>query len=142
MGKFVDEVGAIRHAMSDKELNELYKRLENFIADCTVEEAKESRDAFVKVQTMIYQRMRETKNNINRRGKPRHKPRVKMIVKKLELVNFQVIKEFNADFDGNVYFITGDNELGKSTVLKAIGALLTGNRDAVLKNGESKGFAK
>jgi len=41
MGKFVDEVGAIRHAMSDKELNELYKRLENFIADCTVEEAKE-----------------------------------------------------------------------------------------------------
>ena len=65
-----------------------------------------------------------------------------MIVKKLELVNFQVIKEFNADFDGNVYFITGDNELGKSTVLKAIGALLTGNRDAVLRNGESKGFAK
>ena len=65
-----------------------------------------------------------------------------MIVKKLELVNFQVIKEFNADFDGNVYFITGDNELGKSTILKAIGALLTGNRDAVLKNGESKGFAK
>lgn len=57
-----------------------------------------------------------------------------MIVKKLELVNFQVIKEFNADFDGNVYFITGDNELGKSTVLKAIGALLTGNM-AVLYAG-------
>lgn len=50
MGKFIDEVGATRHAMSDKELNELYKRLENFIADCKVEEAKESRDAFVKVQ--------------------------------------------------------------------------------------------
>ena len=32
MGKFIDEVGATRHAMSDKELNELYKRLENFIA--------------------------------------------------------------------------------------------------------------
>lgn len=64
MGKFVDEVGATRHAISDKELNELYKRLENFIADCTVEEAKESRDAFVKVQTMIYQRMRETKKII------------------------------------------------------------------------------
>lgn len=58
---FIDEVGATRHAISDKELNELYKRLENFIADCTVEEAKESWDAFVKVQTMIYQRMRETK---------------------------------------------------------------------------------
>ncbi len=65
-----------------------------------------------------------------------------MIIKKLELSNFQVIKEFNADFEGNVYFITGDNELGKSTLLKAIGALLTGNRDAVLRNGEDKGFAK
>lgn len=65
-----------------------------------------------------------------------------MYIKKLELLNFQVIKEFNADFEGNVYFITGDNELGKSTLLKAIGAMLTGNRDAVLKNGEDKGFAK
>ena len=65
-----------------------------------------------------------------------------MYVKKLELLNFQVIKEFNADFDGNVYLITGDNELGKSTLLKAIGALLTGERDSVLRKGESKGFAK
>lgn len=65
-----------------------------------------------------------------------------MYIKKLELLNFQVIKEFNATFDGNVYFITGDNELGKSTLLKAIGALLTGNRDEVLRNGETKGYAK
>ena len=65
-----------------------------------------------------------------------------MYIKKLELLNFQVIKEFNADFEGNVYFITGDNELGKSTLLKAIGAMLTGNRDAVLKNGEDKGFVR
>lgn len=56
-----NEVGATRHAISDKELNELYKRLENFIADCTVEEAKENRDAFVKVQTLIHQRIRENK---------------------------------------------------------------------------------
>lgn len=27
---FIDEVGATRHAISDKELNELYKRLEKF----------------------------------------------------------------------------------------------------------------
>lgn len=65
-----------------------------------------------------------------------------MIIKKLELVNFQVIKEFTADFEGNVYFVTGDNELGKSTLLKAIGALLTGERDNVLRKGEKKGFAK
>lgn len=65
-----------------------------------------------------------------------------MYIKRLELLNFQVIKEFSANFDGSVYFITGDNELGKSTLLKAIGALLTGNRDDVLRNGASKGFAK
>jgi len=65
-----------------------------------------------------------------------------MYIKKLELLNFQVIEKFEAEFTGNVYFITGDNELGKSTLLKAIGALLTGNRDDVLRNGTSKGFAK
>lgn len=65
-----------------------------------------------------------------------------MYIKKLELLNFQVIEKFEADFNGNVYFITGDNELGKSTLLKAIGALLTGERDEVLRNGASKGFAK
>ena len=65
-----------------------------------------------------------------------------MIIKRLELLNFQVIENFSADFDGTVYFVTGDNELGKSTLLKAIGALLTGQRDDVLRNGASKGFAK
>lgn len=65
-----------------------------------------------------------------------------MYIKKLQLLNFQVIEKFEADFEGNIYFITGDNELGKSTLLKAIGALLTGERDDVLRNGASKGFAK
>ena len=65
-----------------------------------------------------------------------------MYIKKLELLNFQVIEKFDAEFNGTVYFVTGDNELGKSTLLKAIGALLTGNRDDVLRNGASKGFAK
>lgn len=65
-----------------------------------------------------------------------------MFIKKLELQNFQVIEKFDAEFNGNVYFVTGDNELGKSTLLKAIGALLTGERDDVLRNGASKGFAK
>lgn len=58
---FVDDMGATRHTMNYEELNELYKRLDNFIADCTFEDAKENRDAFVKVKTMIHQRMREMK---------------------------------------------------------------------------------
>lgn len=65
-----------------------------------------------------------------------------MIIKRLELVNFQVIKNFSFDFGGGVYLVTGENELGKSTLLKAIGALLTGQRDDVLRNGEKKGFAQ
>lgn len=65
-----------------------------------------------------------------------------MYIKKLQLSNFQVIENFDADFEGSVYFVTGENELGKSTLLKAIGALLTGQRDDVLRNGASKGFAK
>lgn len=65
-----------------------------------------------------------------------------MIVKRIELKNFQVLKDLSANFEGNVYFITGDNELGKSTMLKAIGCLLTGERDPLLTNGEEKGFAK
>lgn len=65
-----------------------------------------------------------------------------MHIKKIELKNFQVISDFSADFEGNIYLVKGENELGKSTLLKAIGAMLTGNRDEVLKNGEEKGFAK
>ena len=52
-----DELGAVRHA---KELDDLYKRLENFIADCTRLEVDSNRDALNKVQTMIHQRMRIT----------------------------------------------------------------------------------
>lgn len=65
-----------------------------------------------------------------------------MYIKRLELSNFQVIEKFEGEFEGNVYFVTGDNELGKSTLLKAIGIMLTGERDEVLRNGIDKGFAK
>ena len=65
-----------------------------------------------------------------------------MYIKQIQLQNFQAIKEFSGNFEGNVYLVTGENELGKSTLLKAIMTLLTGNRDEVLRNGEEKGFAK
>lgn len=65
-----------------------------------------------------------------------------MTIKRLELKNFQAIKDFTADFSGDVYLIKGENELGKSTILKSIVCLLTGERDAVLRNGEKNGFAK
>ena len=52
-----DELGAVRYAMTAKELDDLYKRLENFIADCTRSEVDANRDAINKVQSMIHQRM-------------------------------------------------------------------------------------
>lgn len=55
-----DELGAVRHTMTAKELDDLYKRLENFIADCTRSEVDTNRDALNKVQSMIHQRMRLT----------------------------------------------------------------------------------
>jgi DNA repair exonuclease SbcCD ATPase subunit len=65
-----------------------------------------------------------------------------MTIKRLELKNFQAIKDFTADFSGDVYLVKGENEVGKSTILKSIVCLLTGERDAVLRNGEKNGFAK
>lgn len=52
-----DELGVVRHAMTAKELDDLYKCLENFIADCTRSEVDANRDALNKVQSMIHQRM-------------------------------------------------------------------------------------
>lgn len=65
-----------------------------------------------------------------------------MFVKQLSLSNFQNIAKFEATFNGNIYLITGENEIGKSTFLKAIAILLTGNRDEVLATDAEKGFAK
>lgn len=52
-----DEFGAVRHAMSMNDLRELYKRLENFIADCTRNEVDENRDAINGVLTLVHKRM-------------------------------------------------------------------------------------
>lgn len=66
-----------------------------------------------------------------------------MHVQQIELVNFKTIKEFKKDFSGDVYLVTGENGIGKSTLIQAIGIMLTGERsDNLLKKGEQKGFAK
>lgn len=53
------EFGISRHNLSRNELDELYKKLDNFIADCTEQEAERERDAFVRIKTLIHQRMRD-----------------------------------------------------------------------------------
>lgn len=54
---FVDESGCRRHTMTSSELNALYRKLENFIADCTKEEYERRKDEFASVLTIIHQRM-------------------------------------------------------------------------------------
>ena len=49
-----DEFGAERYALTREYLDDLYKRLENFIADCTKEEVDLNREAINKVLTMIH----------------------------------------------------------------------------------------
>ena len=53
----VDEYGVLRHNLGVNELYELYKRLDNFIGDCTREEAEEYRGAFAQVLSLIHQRI-------------------------------------------------------------------------------------
>lgn len=48
-----------RHTLPTDKLNELYKQLDNFIADLTWEEVQEHLPALNEVKTMIHQRIRE-----------------------------------------------------------------------------------
>lgn len=62
------------------------------------------------------------------------------MLKKLNIKNFKTIEDLEIDFEGGVYLITGDNELGKSTLINAIFTLLTGDRsDNLLTNGKDSG---
>ncbi|AFM54784.1 hypothetical protein B620_gp06 [Croceibacter phage P2559S] len=66
-----------------------------------------------------------------------------MHVTEIELQNFKTIENYKGEFAGGVYLVTGENEIGKSTLINAIGTLLTGQRtDNLLQNGKEKGFAK
>lgn len=52
----VDEFGATRHLLTKEQLNDLYRRIYDFAADCTVEEYKEFREAFIQIKTLIHKR--------------------------------------------------------------------------------------
>ena len=50
----VDINMAKRYTMSNEELNQLYKKLEKFIADCTFQEYQENKDAINGVLSLIH----------------------------------------------------------------------------------------
>lgn len=54
---FEDEQGVTRHAMPRRKVESLYNQLQNFIANCTVEEYKAHEQAFTDIKTLLHQRM-------------------------------------------------------------------------------------
>ena len=50
----VDETGASRYTMTVDSLNKLYKRLEDFIADCTQQEYNENKVAIAATMALIH----------------------------------------------------------------------------------------
>lgn len=54
---FKDEQGVTRHAMPRGKVESLYNQLQNFIADCTVEEYKANEQAFTAIKTLLHKRM-------------------------------------------------------------------------------------
>lgn len=56
----------LRHTLTNDKLNELYRQLDNFIADSTWEEVQEHMPALNEVKTMIHERMNE--NNEKKGG--------------------------------------------------------------------------
>ncbi len=49
--------GAKRYIMSSEELRALYKKLENFIADCTYQEYQENKEAINGVLSLIHKHL-------------------------------------------------------------------------------------
>ena len=50
----VDETGCARYTMNLDQLNALYKKFEDFVADCTQEEFNENKSAITAVYTLIH----------------------------------------------------------------------------------------
>jgi len=54
---FKDEQGITRHEMPRFKIEAVYNQLQNFIADCTVEEFRANEQAFTAIKTLLHQRM-------------------------------------------------------------------------------------
>lgn len=66
------------------------------------------------------------------------------MIKRFKIVNLKAIKEIEQSFNGGIYFIKGENDLGKSTILNILDGLLSGNvnKHELLRQGTEKGFVE
>ena len=57
---FIDKSGTLRYNMTVEELQCLYKRLEDFVADCTRDEYNENKDAINSVYALLHKHMKNS----------------------------------------------------------------------------------
>lgn len=57
----ITENGTQRHTLTRKQLEETYKCLDNYIADCTESEAKANKEHFIAIKTLIHKHIQEAK---------------------------------------------------------------------------------
>lgn len=55
----MEDMEEIRHSLTNDKLEELYRKLDNFISDLTWEEVQEHLPSLNEVKTMIHQRINE-----------------------------------------------------------------------------------
>lgn len=55
----IEENGIKRHLLTREELEELYKKIDNLVADCTYQEFQEHKESFIDIKTLIHQRINE-----------------------------------------------------------------------------------
>lgn len=63
MNGFKDQSGIIRHTLTFNELRELYRKLDDFIADCTHAEIEANKIGINVILAMIHKRMIEFENS-------------------------------------------------------------------------------
>lgn len=62
------------------------------------------------------------------------------MITNIKIKNFKSISDLNADINGSVIILKGENGVGKSSFLQAVAMLLTGSKDkSVLTKGEKNG---
>lgn len=60
--EIIDESGCARYTMTKQQLQNLYKALENFVADCTQQEYNENKQAITAVYTLIHKHINAETN--------------------------------------------------------------------------------
>lgn len=57
----ITENGTQRHTLTRKQLEETYRYLDDYIADCTESEAENNKEHFIAIKSLIHKHIQEAK---------------------------------------------------------------------------------